>query len=744
MKVDRLSLFVIDRPALLRGIRITASATVPLIVGQQLGQPALALIAALGGLFVAISDTDGFFRIQILSLIATTVGISTAAFIGTIAGNVPWLAILLALAASFVVGLAGAFGNTVSRASFPVLITLLVMLSRPDNVSSALIRSEAMLPGACWAIALSLLLALIQPLPPRENAVVTYYRSIQAFLKKAGEVILLRQDEPGEWEKAAQNERAAALEAHLAAHTTPGSRLSPLVYSSAQDQHLFALTLLADRLFDTAIVLLEDIEKVDTITYDEHIQISIRQALHSFLHSLEECIQLIENKQTVEQVQNTRQLQQAIDPLRQQVAAKQQKTDEQLLMNHADPFQLQHIMQDFEQVQEILQEIITIEQQPLESSEDERDTALLREFSQLSMASIIQRIQDNLNPHSSIFRHSLRLSLATTLAVALYELFHLPYGYWITITVAVVLRPQYGATQQRVFRGIAATVAGGIIAALLIASVHNMLVLYLLLIVSGIISYSHFPNYFGRFYLFLTPFILLLFDMLYPGTWQTAFIRILDTLIGGALAYLVYTLLWPRGTRVYVSDLLANLILANRDCLHRVVTNVLEHHVDIKKLQQAREHVKSKYAALISAYQQLQDEPEKVRGNLTLIGNMMSYNQYFYDNVTSLANELQRLSDRSCITDLRSIAQEIENLLTIVANAVHSEQQLPQPVSQHEIIQRLQAELARFQPEQPTGVANNQNDTRSSGRKVCQVAVYTYLKPLTDTAIRMYAALVER
>jgi len=745
MKLDIRSLFAVDRPALLTGVRITTSAMVPLIVGQLLGQSTFALMAAFGGLNVAASDTDGFFRIQILSLIATTVGIIVAAFLGTIVGNIPWGAILLTLAATLVVGLAGAFGNTVSRASFPVLIALLIMLGRPGNVSSALARCETMLIGAGFAIALSLLLALVHTRQPGKNAVVAYYRSIQAFLDKAREVALSWQDEPAGGEKAAQNEQTAALQAHLTAHTTLNTRLSPLLYISAQHRRLFSLTLAADRLFDAAVVLLEDLEKAGhiTITHDEHIRTSVGQALHSLLLSLERCIPLIENHQASPQQQDLRQLQQAIGVLRQQVTAKQQETDQRQRVNHADPFQLQHVIQDFEQMQEILQDVLNIERLPTARSEDERSGELLRHFSQLSMGDIRQRVRDNLNPRSQIFRDAMRLSLTGTLAVALYELFHLPYGYWIPIIVVAVLRPQFGVTRQRAVRGIAATVVGGTIAALLIVSVHNMLFLYLLLIVSGVIAYSYFPNSFGRFYLFLTPFILLLIDMLDPGSWQTAFIRILNTLIGGVLAYLAYTLLWPKETRVYASDQLADLILANRDYLHYVVTDALEQHIDAHPPYQASGHVKSTYAACVDAYQQLQDEPERLRGNLAHIGKMMSCNQYFYDSVTSLASELSRLSDRSCITDFRQVTQEGEKLLTNVADAVRSEHRLLQPVQQCEGIQRLQAAIARLQPGQPAGDAKNQHETRPLEGKECQAAVYTYLKPLTDAVIGMYAEQVK-
>jgi uncharacterized membrane protein YccC len=742
MKLDRRSLFAVDRPSLLAGVRIATSALVPLIVGQLLGQSPFALLVAMGGLNVAASDTGGFFRLQILSLLATTVGITVAAFLGTLAGNTPWGAMLVTLAATLVVGLAGAFGNTVSRASFPVLMALLIMLGRPGNVSSALAHGEALLLGAGWAMALSLLLTLVQRRQPGKNAVVAYYRSIQTFLDKAGEVALSWQDESAPWENATQHEHTAALQAHLTASTTLNTGLPPLFHMSAQDRRLFSLLLAADRLFDAAVDLLEDLEKAGHFTHAEHIQTSLGAALHSLQLSVERCILLIESDEASSQQQDLRQLQQAIGVLKQQVTTKQQETDPRQLMHPANPFQLQPVIQDFEQLQEIVQDVINIERLPTVRLEDERSGELLRHFSRLRMGEIRQRVRDALHPRSQTFRHTVRLSLTGTLAVALNELFHIPYGYWITLVAVTVLQPQLSVTRQRAIRGIAATVVGGIIAALLMVSVHTVLFLDLLLIVSGVIAFSSFPKYFGRFYLFLTPFILLLFDLLDPGSWQIAFIRMLNTLIGGVLGYLASALLWPQETRAYVSDQLADLILANRDYLHGVVTDALEQHADAKALYQASEHVKIISTACVDAYQQLREEQERPRGNLAHLGKMMSCNLYFAESVSSLASELSHLSDRSCLTTLRPLTQEGEQLLTNVADAVRSEHRLPHSVQQCERIQRLQAAIARLQPGRPAGGAKKQHETRLREGKECQAALYTYLKPLTDTIIGMYAEQV--
>jgi uncharacterized membrane protein YccC len=61
---------------------------------------------------------------------------------------------------------------------------------------------------------------------------------------------------------------------------------------------------------------------------------------------------------------------------------------------------------------------------------------------------------DNFTFDSSFFRHGLRLGIMTTIGVAIYSLAHIPQGNWLTITILVVLQPNFGGTFQRFFHRI--------------------------------------------------------------------------------------------------------------------------------------------------------------------------------------------------------------------------------------------------------------------------------------------------
>lgn len=147
---------------------------------------------------------------------------------------------------------------------------------------------------------------------------------------------------------------------------------------------------------------------------------------------------------------------------------------------------------------------------------------------------------------SIIFRHAMRLAVAATIAIAVYKFFRVEHGYWLIITALVIVKPIFADTRKRAVERVLGSVAGGIIAVIIAATVQNIVALDVLLFVFSLLAFSHVRTNYGFYALFLTPFVVLMIDTVVPGDWQIAFVRILDTLIGGAIALTVSYLLRPR------------------------------------------------------------------------------------------------------------------------------------------------------------------------------------------------------
>ena len=154
--------------------------------------------------------------------------------------------------------------------------------------------------------------------------------------------------------------------------------------------------------------------------------------------------------------------------------------------------------------------------------------------------------RENLTFRSIIFRHALRLAVAATVAVALYKFLRLERGYWLIITVLVIVKPVFVDTRRRAAERVVGSVVGGALAVLLASTVRNVVALDCLLVILGVLAYSHVRHNYGIYALFLTPFVVLMIETVEPTDLDIVFMRIGYTLLGGAIALAITYLLRPK------------------------------------------------------------------------------------------------------------------------------------------------------------------------------------------------------
>ncbi|HEX4012391.1 MAG TPA: FUSC family protein [Candidatus Cybelea sp.] len=157
-------------------------------------------------------------------------------------------------------------------------------------------------------------------------------------------------------------------------------------------------------------------------------------------------------------------------------------------------------------------------------------------------------------------RDSLRFSLVLAVAMVLGRHFSVDRGYWIPMTAAIVLKPDFQTTFVRGVARIGGTLVGAVVATLVLALVrgHAQFEVAGILIATAVAYLTFSPNY-ALFTIAITSFVVLVLGMRgLPGT-TTIDVRVLDTLAGGALAMVGYLLMptWEhRRTRQLLADLL--------------------------------------------------------------------------------------------------------------------------------------------------------------------------------------------
>lgn len=149
-----------------------------------------------------------------------------------------------------------------------------------------------------------------------------------------------------------------------------------------------------------------------------------------------------------------------------------------------------------------------------------------------------------LRPSPSQWQHSLRLALAVGLSDLLVRLLALPHGYWLPLTVGLVLRADYMTTVTRGAARLLGTLAA-VLLGLLIGLAHpSPQVDTLLVLASAWLAYALLQVGYAPFSAAVSLYVI--FSVSASGLSQGAVAegRLLYTVLGGVLA-LVAFLLWP-------------------------------------------------------------------------------------------------------------------------------------------------------------------------------------------------------
>jgi uncharacterized membrane protein YccC len=137
-----------------------------------------------------------------------------------------------------------------------------------------------------------------------------------------------------------------------------------------------------------------------------------------------------------------------------------------------------------------------------------------------------------------------------------------PRPYWLLLTVAIVLKPDFGSVFTRAIQRGAGTLIGVLIgSALLTVLPRSPWLLVPMAVAAAGLPWARAAN-FGLFSVFQTPVIILLLDLASPGGAALVGARLTDTLLGCAIVLLVGYLLWPATWRAPLDEALRNAALA--------------------------------------------------------------------------------------------------------------------------------------------------------------------------------------
>lgn len=283
-------------------------------------------------------------------------------------------------------------------------------------------------------------------------------------------------------------------------------------------------------------------------------------------------------------------------------------------------------------------------------------------------------LRANLTLQSMVFRHALRLSVTLAAAAILYKTLPLQRGYWIPLTVVIVLRPDFTGTLTRGLILSAGTLLGAALVDLLIAAVHpgpwGLVVLVAVLMFAALVV---FQASFAVYTVLLTGYIVSLVDLAGTPPLVAAAARAENALIGAGLA-MAAILLWPAWERAQAPQHLADLLEAEG---HYTLL-ILRGYLDPATLNQAearRCRLKTRLARsnAEASVQRSLSEPKRFRTNARVALGVLANDVRLFYVTLALEALFWHTRPNQPLPSLRPVIADLETAMQALVRALRAE-----------------------------------------------------------------------
>lgn len=252
-------------------------------------------------------------------------------------------------------------------------------------------------------------------------------------------------------------------------------------------------------------------------------------------------------------------------------------------------------------------------------------------------------LRANLHWQSPIFRFAIRVALAVS--AGLWIVGRLPYmahGYWIVLTIIIILKPNFSMTRQRMSDRLAGTVIGCLLTALILRFIHEPAGLLAALFIASVAAPAF--NYVKYRYTAVaaTVQILMLLNLLLPAGYQGAVSeRLIDTVIGVAIATL-FSYVLPSWEYRDLPLLLKNILHASHRYIKAGCDMMTGKTGDDFFYRVCRKGFMDNLATLVAAQIRMMDEPVSKQRAVPEINRFVVQNYLVAAHIAALRILLRR------------------------------------------------------------------------------------------------------
>lgn len=500
-------------------LRNTLGLAVPLALGVAAGFPGAGLVAATGALNVSFSDGDDAYRSRARRLLAASALVGAGVLLGAISGQHRPVAAALSVAWAFGAAMLIALGTAAADLAGVSLVTFIVFTSLAMPPAKALSSGLIAIAGGLFQSALALALWPIRPYRPQRLILGELYRKLA--------------------EMAATTSSASEPPPLTAELTKAQDAMAALARDhSVQSERYLSLLNQAERIRLSVLAISRMRIRLERAAFDAR---ALERALRISSELLASMADWLAGNEP------------ALAPERlQEIAAI------------AEQLRRENIPSDVcFQVNALAGQIRAAADLAFNAT-PQGEAAFARRESRrswrLRLAGTLATLRAHLTFQSTAFRHALRLAACIAVSEIVSGVLGFQRSYWMPMTIAIVLKPDFTSTFSRGLLRVAGTFAGLLLTTGLFHLYRPGMDAEVALTISAFFAMRCFgPANYGIFVAALSALVVVLIAITGADPKTLIAARAWNTAVGGALALLAYAV-WPTWERHQVSEALANML----------------------------------------------------------------------------------------------------------------------------------------------------------------------------------------
>lgn len=544
-----------------RGLRVGVAVAAAMVACHLLGRPMG--WAALGGFEAILVDNGGPYRSRLKTMATLMVGGAAACVVASITATPLWLACMAAAAFCFAVTFARVLAQPIASTSVVILVIYFAGVGATQHtLAGALGNARDFVLGGAWAAALSLVLWPLDPFRPARLGVAACYARLAAFTRE------MAWTPPHSVEREVARQRTHALQRAMRlkmeeARAALGATTARSPSRTLRARNLAVLLETADILFAETLRWTELFERAGDLAS----RAAIEEAAH-WLSGAEQAIAsglakrpadgaasfALEGSHSMQFIQGRAAL----------AAGMERKHGVMAHLGADERDALQNVEIAFEAVRAVWTGVERRGGRALPGEpEPERRAGW-------SGAGLFEALQTNWTRDSVMMRHACRIAVVATVDMLLMRLLHVSHGSWLGMTSIIVLQPYGSGTLRKSLQRVGGTIAGGVLAAVLAASIHSQTGVIVVITATSIMSLATYAVNYGWYAFFLTPTFVLM-SLPHLRDWQFAGVRMGATVLGAAVAVLAMRSLWPEREDGHLLKLLRRAATAEAEYMRAIL-----------------------------------------------------------------------------------------------------------------------------------------------------------------------------